>query len=123
MALLLASLIVVAALALVAYPLLRRGEAPWQEEAQASAMRNLLDQRDTLYRVIQQLDFDKELGNIEEEDHRTMRSRYVRRAAAILREIDSRERDLEEEVDREVAALLHTRGGRAQTGERPGGLR
>lgn len=101
-----ATLLVVAAVAWVISPLLRRGKAPWQAEAQASELRDLLEQRDTLLGAIQQLDFDRDLGNLGEEDHRRLRSRYVRRTTALLRRLENRKEELEAEVEQEVAALL-----------------
>lgn len=110
MAVVAAILVIAVTLIAVTYPFLRRPHSvPWLGESEAAALREFFEQRDTLYRAIQQLDFDKELGNLDEEDHRQLRAQYVRRAAAVLREIDARERDLTEEIEREVAALVRGR--------------
>jgi hypothetical protein len=118
MAIALAVLIVLAVLAAVAYPFIRRGKAPWMEAAEAEAMRELVEQKNALYTAIRQLDFDREMGNISQEDYRRLRSRYVRRAAVVLRDIEGWETEMERELEREVEALLRQRPAPQERGEK-----
>lgn len=69
----------------------------------------LLNLRDTLYESIREVDLDRQLGHLSEEDHARHRREYVTQAADILRRIDDLDRNrLDRWIEREVAQL---RGG------------
>ena len=99
----------------VAYPLLtaRRGLLP----ADTDGERDLLRQRDTLYREIADLDFDHRTGKVSEEDYREQREEYLEEAAAVLRELDETPAidepqrrpplapEVDDEIEREVQRL------------------
>lgn len=104
-----AVLLVLGVLAAVGYPFVRRGMAPWMDAAEAEAVREMVEQKNALYSAIRQLDFDREMGNIAQDDYRRLRSRYVRRAAVVLREIEGWETEMEKALEREVEALLRQR--------------
>jgi len=107
--------IVCAAAWYVALPLLRarRGVFPVDTEPE----RDLLRQRDTLYREIADLDFDRRTGKVGEEDYREQREEYLEEAATVLRELDERPvpepparpvpsiSEFDDEIEREVRRL------------------
>lgn len=99
----------------VAYPLLtsRRGLMPADTEGE----RDLLRQRDTLYREIADLDFDHRTGKVGEADYREQREEYLEEAAAVLRDLDEQPAieglqrrpplapEVDDEIEREVQRL------------------
>ncbi len=110
-------LLVLAVAAAVVYPFVRKGQAPWMEAAEAEALRELMEQKNALYSAIRQIDFDREMGNIAEDDYRRLRSRYVRRAAVVLRDIEGWQAEMEKELEREVEALLRQRPAKKSQGK------
>jgi hypothetical protein len=55
-------------------------------------------------RLIQEVDRERDLGNLSEEDHRVQRAGYVRRAAMLIREIEGQEQVFDQEIERAVDA-------------------
>ena len=76
-----------AVLAFVLAPLRRPIAERWQELT--GGRESLLTERDALYRTLRELDFDRQLGNVEESDYRELSERYRRRAAQVLRALDA----------------------------------
>jgi hypothetical protein len=98
----------------VAYPLLvaRRGPPVPNREAEL----DLLRQRDTLYREIADLDFDRRTGKVGEEDYREQREEYLEEAATVLQRLDEQPAaaspqlapapsSFDDEIEREVRRL------------------
>ena len=78
----------------------------------------LLEQRDSLYSAIKELDFDHRMGKVEDEDYRRMREDYTQSAATVLKDLDrsdGRSR-VTSEIEREVAAVREKNQPKAQTG-------
>lgn len=120
LALLLSASLAAFAAALVFWPLLRRATAPPEdEEAGWSELARLRQERDLGLQAIQDLDREVALGNITPEDHRTLRARYVRQTALLVREIEGREQVLDEEIEQAVRRRRRTPAV-VRTGE-PGG--
>ncbi|MBI5305427.1 MAG: zinc ribbon domain-containing protein [Chloroflexi bacterium] len=84
------ALVIVAAVAFIAYPLFARGRADDTLLASAAdpTVENLVVQRDAMYAAIRDLESDHVMGKLSDEDYRTMRSKYEGKAVAILRELD-----------------------------------
>jgi hypothetical protein len=107
-AILVTVLLAALALAFVLYPLLRRGPqveqstnaVSEQSEAPAGAEREQAA-RDGLREV--ELDF--QLGNIAEQDYRTLRERYVQRALVALKSRYDREQELDEMIEEQLRKL------------------
>ncbi len=53
-----------------------------------STYRELLEEKRRVLAAIKELDFDHAMGKLSDEDHRTIRARYERRAAEVLRALD-----------------------------------
>ncbi|HLY64608.1 MAG TPA: hypothetical protein VKU60_03650 [Chloroflexota bacterium] len=90
------------ALAFAAWPLLGRRNASEQD---SSEMSDLLTERDLAISDIRELDFDRDLGNLSDDDHQTMREQSKRRAVAVLKRLNAQESRIDEEIEQAVAAL------------------
>lgn len=108
------ALVIVAAIAFVAYPLFQRSD-----ELDVAFVgltdpvyENLIVQRDATYSAIKDLENDHAMGKLSDGDYRSLRVKYESKAVAILQELDglkgspqpesmlTRERSIEEEVKR-----------------------
>ncbi|MBI4588747.1 MAG: tetratricopeptide repeat protein [Candidatus Rokubacteria bacterium] len=85
-------LIALLALALILWPLLRRGPTPSGFFADPPDRSDELNEEKTaLYRALKELEFDYQAGHLSEDDYAALRSRYESRAAQILKELDALE--------------------------------
>ena len=82
-----------------------------------SNLTRLRQQRFAALQLILELDAERALGNLSEEDHRAQRTVYVRRAAALIREIEGREQVLDEEIERAVKRESAARGVSPRTSD------
>jgi len=81
--------LMLAAFALVSWPLLSSAKASQAEEVTASAeWQDMVDQRNAAYQAIKELEFEHELGNLSQQDYQSLREEYRTRAAGILRSLD-----------------------------------
>jgi len=101
----LALLAAAAALAFAAWPLI---QAKRPADHDSAELAELLNQRDLAVNDLRELDFDRDLGNLSEEDHMVLREQSKRRAVAILKQLQAQENRIDEEIEQAVAAL---RGG------------
>ena len=106
-------LIVAAVAVYIAYPLLRPGGTA-TGESDENVRDDLLAQRNSLYREIAELDFDHQVGKVNDDDYRSQREEYLDAAALVLRELDGRFADqasrthptaLIEELEQEIRRL------------------
>ena len=82
-------IVILAAIAAVAWPLLNPPKPSMAAEGELSPeLEELAGQRDTAYRAIKELEFEHQLGNLSQQDYETLRERYRGEAASILRRID-----------------------------------
>lgn len=83
-------LLMLIALAVVAYPLLRPVSEPSAQATDADmALEELLSQRDATYAAIKELEFEHQLGNLSAQDYQELREQYRRKAARLLQQIES----------------------------------
>lgn len=82
-------LVMLAAFTVVGWPLISSSGGARREASAASPWDDLIGQRDAAYGGIKELDFEYELGNLSESDHRRLRQRYRSDAAATLRRLDA----------------------------------
>lgn len=103
--------------AFILYPVFRAsalGRRYITDSPASDRLAELLAQRDAIYEAIRDVDFDRETGKLTAEDHRRIRERLTAEGVRVLQELDrlmqaeARE-DLEEEIEREVAALRQAR--------------
>ena len=90
-------------------PLTRKEDFRAAEYAVAGELKDLYALRDVAYDTLRDLEFDYSMEKMAEKDYRELKSRYQGEAAEILRQIESLETRMEEEV--------------ASSPRRPGGKR
>jgi hypothetical protein len=101
--------IIALALGVVAYvarPLWQRDaepEAPVGSEGETIG--ELLARRDVAYRALKEIEFDFQSGKLLEEDYQALLARYRAEAVAILQQLDEATAELDDQIEREVAAL------------------
>jgi hypothetical protein len=84
--------LVLPALAIVLWPLLRGradGAAPVAERPREDRRLELEEEKAALYRALRELEFDHEAGHLSGADHESLRERYETRAAALITELDA----------------------------------
>ena len=82
-------MLMLAAIAVVAWPLLNSAKAPAAADGELSPeLEELAGHRDTAYRAIKELEFEHQLGNLSQKDYQTLRGRYRSEAAGILRQLE-----------------------------------
>ena len=100
----LALLATLAALALAMWPVVRRNKQGPADAGNAE-LNELLSQRDVALNDIRDLDFDRDLGNLSEEDHQQLREQSKRHAVAILKKLNAEEHRIDADIEQAVAAL------------------
>lgn len=96
-----ATIIALPILAFVLYPLYRR---PATQKA-ASGPADLSEREENARQALQEVEFDFQLGNLDEKDYRSMRTRYMNRALAEIKTRHKREREIDERIEQELRAL------------------
>src|SRR5579885_1175287 len=91
-------------LAFVLYPLYRR-PALQKASDEASA---LSEREQNARQALQEVEFDFQLGNLDEKDYRSMRIRYMNRALAEMKSRHEREQEIDAQIEQELRALRET---------------
>jgi hypothetical protein len=73
-------------------------------------VQDLLQEKETVYAAIQELDFDWKSGKLSSEDHREARQRQEERAAAVLQQIDALQEVVEKPASPHKARREKRRG-------------
>jgi hypothetical protein len=118
MALIIAGILGVGALAFVLYPLFRH--APVEERAEAGQKLDvaavpvhaslepnvqLAEQEQSARNALQEVEFDYQLGNIEQPDYQVLRERYMQRALVALKSRYEHEQALDDEIEMQLRKL------------------
>ncbi len=82
------AVLVVAFVAAPFFLLTRRPQEAAKNPDAPEALRELLEEKETIYAAIQELDFDFKSGKLSAEDHQALRQRHEAQAAAVLKRID-----------------------------------
>ena len=89
------------ALAFVLYPLLRPGPyAHGDSEAE-----ELAERRRTIYQQILDVEFDQQLGKIDDADAYGLTDELLRQASALIAQESTTKRDADAEIEREIQAM------------------
>lgn len=97
--LILGLIIVVLSLVFVAWPFLGLGRertAAAEKSKLNGEMERLVAEREAIYAVIRDLDFDYETGKLTDEDYQQQRETWVARGVAVLKAIDSLKQGLQD---------------------------
>ncbi len=115
---LLVAILIVAVVAVIAYPLFTSPGA--KNERAGDALDNWIAQRDSAYDAIRDLDFDYQMGKLSQSDYDALRNKYRARAASALEQIDrALGRDGAETGIEEKVTRLRARRGAAPARETP----
>ena len=90
------------------YPLYRRPAA--QTPAPVPDTQSLNEREQNARQALQEVEFDFQLGNLDEKDYRSLRSRYMNRALVEMKNRHQRERELDEEIETELSRLKEAEG-------------
>ena len=84
------ALMIVGAVAFVAYPYFQttRNSDDLFADSGDPALEHVVAQRDATYAAIKDLEFDHAMNKLSDSDYRTMRAKYEGKAAVILKELD-----------------------------------
>jgi hypothetical protein len=66
------------------------------------------DREESARAALQEVEFDFQLGNLGEDDYRSLRERYMRRALSALKSRHDRERALDDAIEEQVRKLRET---------------
>ncbi|HEY0757109.1 MAG TPA: hypothetical protein VGD98_24360 [Ktedonobacteraceae bacterium] len=98
-----AALLGLAALAFVLYPLYWRTAE--RTHSPAPDARALGEREQNARQALQEVEFDFQLGNLNEKDYRALRTRYMNRALSEMKDRHLREKELDEEIEAELLKL------------------
>jgi hypothetical protein len=93
-------------LAYVLYPIYRRAPFETTQAARLNISVNSQNDREQNARsALQEVELDYQLGNMGETDYRSMRTRYLRRAALALKSRHEREQELDAVIEEKLRLL------------------
>lgn len=111
---LLGTAMVLAAIAIVAWPLLKsKSDGGQPESPEDTQLADLLLQKDALFSAISELDLDHAMGNLSRKDYSELLQRYEQKGASVVRDIDELQKERKEEmeavIEQQVLALRRKR--------------
>jgi hypothetical protein len=94
------------ALAFVLYPIYRRTPFKTTQAARLNILANSQADREQSARTaLQEVELDYQLGNLGETDYRSLRTRYMRRAALAMKSRREREQELDAIIEEKLRML------------------
>jgi len=110
--LLVAALLGMIALAIVLYPLYRHAPLNTSQAESLPTPVSTQDEREQMARTaLQEVELDYQLGNLAEVDYRSLRTRYLRRAALAMKSRQEREQELDETIEEQLRSMKEKTGG------------
>jgi hypothetical protein len=104
-------LLAAGALSFILRPLRQKNPEASPAPEMRTTGQSLLDRRDTLYRSMRDLEYDRKLGNLVDEDYLAMLADYEAQAIAALKEIDERLKGADLEIEQAITAKRQAAGG------------
>ena len=99
------------ALAFVLYPIYRRMPFNTSQATRLNiSVDSQADREQTARTALQEVEFDYQLGNLEETDYRSLRTRYMRRAAVAMKSRQEREKELDAMIEEQLRKLKEKSG-------------
>jgi hypothetical protein len=99
------------ALAFVLYPIYHRTPSKTSQVASLNTPVSPQAEREQIARTaLQEVDFDYQLGNLGEADYRSLRTRYMRRAALAMKSRQERELELDETIEEQLRRMKEKGG-------------
>ena len=96
-----AALLGLTALAFVLYPLYRRPAS----QGTTPRAGNLSEREQNARLALREVEFDFQLGNLDEKEYRSLRTRYMNRALIEMKNRHQREKEIDEEIEAELRKL------------------
>src|SRR5437667_1114752 len=94
------------ALAFVLYPIYRRMPFNTSQASHLNiSVNSQADREQTARTALQEVELDYQLGNLEETDYRSLRTRYMRRAALAMKSRQEREQELDAMIEEQLRKL------------------
>jgi hypothetical protein len=94
------------ALAFVLYPIYRRMPFNTTQASRLNiSVNSQADREQTARTALQEVELDYQLGNLEETDYRSLRTRYMRRAALAMKSRQEREQELDAMIEEQLRKL------------------
>ena len=108
---LVASLLGAFALAFVLYPIYRRTPVKTSQVASLTIpVSSQAEREQTARTALQEVELDYQLGNLAEADYRSLRTRYLRRAALAMKFRQEREQELDEMIEEQLRRMKEMDG-------------
>ena len=108
---LVAALLGMFALAFVLYPLYRRTPMKTSQVASLTTpVSSQVEREQTARTALQEVELDYQLGNLAEVDYRSLRTRYLRRAALAMKARQEREQELDETIEEQLRRMKEKAG-------------
>ena len=99
------------ALAFVLYTIYRRMPFNTSQSTRLNISHNSQADREQTARAdLQEVELDYQLGNLEETDYRSLRTRYLRRAALAMKSRQEREQELDTMIEEQLRKLKENGG-------------
>lgn len=109
--LLVAALLGMIALAFVLYPLYRRAPLKTSQVTSLTIpVSSQVEREQTARTALQEVELDYQLGNLAEVDYRSLRTRYLRRAALAKKSRQEREQELDETIEEQLRSMKEKAG-------------
>lgn len=103
---LVATLLGACALAFVLYPLYRRTPIKTPQVASLFTSASAQDEREKTARTaLQEVELDFQLGNLADDDYRSLRTHYMRRAALAMKSRQQREQEFDEMIEEQLRRM------------------
>lgn len=109
-----AAILGLVALVYVLYPLYRH---PAAQSAAPGSTCKLTDREQNARQALQEVEFDFQLGNLDEKEYRSLRTRYMNRALVEIKNRRQREQDIDEQIEEDLRRLKE---GKSHEVERDG---
>jgi hypothetical protein len=94
------------ALAFVLHPIYRRMPFITSQATRLNiSVDSQADREQTARTALQEVELDYQLGNLEETDYRSLRTRYMRRAALAMKSRQEREQELDTMIEEQLRKL------------------
>lgn len=98
--------LIVLAVAIVAWPLLKRvGRSEVFVSTEDVQLENLLTQKVAAFSALDELDSDYEMGNLSSSDYGELKTRYEQKAVSLMRELDELQEEHSDDIEREIQEL------------------
>ena len=97
-----AAILGLAALVYVLYPLYRH---PAAQGGTPETAGKLTDREQNARQALQEVEFDFQLGNLDEGEYRSLRTRYMNRALVEMKNRRQREQEMDEQIEEELRKL------------------